>query len=107
LRILPTDQSKWSISSAKLFQYLKKKKYLLTSGFIFYKLYILFNRVVFFRCVMLQRVKRGISINLVDKELNNEKLYRKRFEPLPKKHGEMSNVKMGRSGGGGQYVGKS
>jgi hypothetical protein len=51
-------------------------------------------------------VERGISINLVNKELNNEKLCRKRIEPLPKKHGEKSNVKMGKRGGGGQYVRK-
>jgi hypothetical protein len=52
-----------------------------------------------------------ISKNLVNKEHDHEKLSRKgseKFtEPFGKKFGEKSNVKMGKRGGGGQYVRKS
>jgi hypothetical protein len=49
-----------------------------------------------------------ISKNLINKELNDEKLGRKRFgkftERFGKKFGEKSNVKMGKSGKWGQYM---
>jgi hypothetical protein len=49
----------------------------------------------------------GISKNFVNKELNNEKFCRKRFGKFSEKLGGKSNVKMGKRGGGGQYVRKS
>jgi hypothetical protein len=49
-------------------------------------------------------MKRENFKNLVNKELNDEKLYRNRFGKFTKKSSENSNVKMGKSGGGGQYM---
>jgi hypothetical protein len=60
-------------------------------------------RCIFCR-VVLRQIERINFKNLVNKELSNEKLGKKRFEKITEKPDEKSNVKMGKSGGGGQYV---
>jgi hypothetical protein len=87
-------------------QNLLKKRFLLTFSSISYKLRFSFNCDLFFVLLFCGKQFAIISETLQNKELNDEKLGRKRFGKITKKRGEKPNVKMGKRGGGGPDVRK-